>query len=317
MQYRKLAGTDLTVSTICLGPMRSAAKSPGDDEKSKAGEAALRAALDGGVNFIHSSYEYGTRWMLERVLRDHPRASELHHVIKVPVPDFDDAGRFDEAKFRQRIEEALRDLHTERIDVLQWMWRSRPNCDELRVPMLRHILDEVTAAFEKMKDEGKAGYIMTFPYTVGSAQAAIDTGRFAGLIAYYNLVEMEMAGLFEQLKARSMGFLAIRPLYQGILTDERDPDRLAEDDRFRDERFARDFEKRAKIVDAFGGEIGASMTRFAVRFTLADPLVASVIVGINTPAQAEGMLAAADEPDLSPELVDRAYALWRDELLPM
>ena len=106
MKYRRLGGTDLDVSVICLGPMRAAAKEPGNDEKSRLGEAALRAALDAGVNFIHSSYEYGTRWMMNRVLADHPKRSELHHVIKLPVPDFADGDRFDAGKFRLRVEEA-------------------------------------------------------------------------------------------------------------------------------------------------------------------------------------------------------------------
>ncbi len=90
MKYRRLGGTDLDVSVVCLGPMRAAAKEPGDDEKSRLGELALRQALDAGVNFLHSSYEYGTRWMMSRVLKDHPKRGELHHVIKVPVPAFQD-----------------------------------------------------------------------------------------------------------------------------------------------------------------------------------------------------------------------------------
>ena len=44
MKYRRLAGTDIDVSVICLGPMRAAAREPKNDEKSKAGEEALRAA---------------------------------------------------------------------------------------------------------------------------------------------------------------------------------------------------------------------------------------------------------------------------------
>ena len=74
MKYRTLGGTDLKVSVICLGPMRAAAREPGNDEKSQAGERALRDALDAGVNFLHSSYEYGTRWMMGRALKDHPAA---------------------------------------------------------------------------------------------------------------------------------------------------------------------------------------------------------------------------------------------------
>ncbi len=157
MRYRKLGGTDLEVSAICMGPMRAAAKAPGDDEKSRAGERAMRAALDAGVNFVHSSYEYGTRWMMARVLKDHPRRSDLHHVIKIPVPDFKDGDRFDPAKFRTRVEEALSELHAERISVLQWMWRSDPNSDERRVPLLGAILDDVAATFERMRDEGPVG----------------------------------------------------------------------------------------------------------------------------------------------------------------
>lgn len=311
MKYRRLAGTDLDVSVICLGPMRAAAKTPGGDARSKAGESALRAALDAGVNFLHSSYEYDTRWMMERVLKDHPKRHEVHHVIKVPVPDFKDGGRFDAAKFRRRVDEALTELHAERIAVLQWMWRSDPNEDALRVPMLPGLMDDLAAAFERMRDEGKVGHLMTFPYTVPCAKAALETGRFAGLIAYYNPIEMEMAELFGELERRGMGFLCIRPLYEGILTDARDPARLAADDRFRDPKYAADMAKRAKIAEAFAAEIGASMTGFAVRFALASPVVASVIVGLNSPAQVEGICAAvaADLPD--PSVVDRAYALWK------
>jgi len=205
MKYRRLGGTDLDVSVICFGPMRSAAKQPGEDDTSRLGELALRRALDAGVTFVHSSYEYGTRWMMNRVLKDHPARHDLHHVIKVPVPDFDDGDRFDPAKFRLRIEEALTDLCADRIDVLQYMWRSDPNTDERRLPLLARILDDVTATFEGMRDEGKVGYLITFPYTVACGRAAVETGAFAGLIAYYNLVEMEMADLFDDLKKRRTG----------------------------------------------------------------------------------------------------------------
>lgn len=312
MKYRRLGGTDLDVSVVCLGPMRAAAKEPGDDEKSRLGELALREALDAGVNFLHSSYEYGTRWMMSRVLKDHPKRGELRHVIKVPVPDFKDGDRFDAAKFRLRIEEALVDLHTERIDVLQWMWRSDPNSDERRLPLLGQVIDEVCEAFEALRDEGKVGYLMTFPYTVACGRAAIETGRLAGLIAYYSLAEMEMADLFGDLEAADMGFLCIRPLYQGILTDQRaGPDTLREGDRFADPRFADDFARRAKIAEAFADEIGQSMTSFAIRFVLAAPIVASVIVGLNTPEQVDGIVAAAEEDLPSADVIARAQDLWR------
>ena len=312
MKYRRLGGTDLDVSVLCFGPMRSAAKEAGDDHASRAGEQAMRMSIDAGVNFIHSSYEYGTRWMMERVLRDHPKRHDLIHVIKVPVPDFKDGDRFDAAKFRLRIEEALKDLHAERIDVLQWLWRSDPNEDQRRLPLFDAVLDQTMEVFERLRDEGKAGYMMPFPYTVPCARAAVESGRFAGLVAYYNPIEMEMADLFGEMEKRGQGFVSIRPLYQGILTDERaDQASLAESDRFRDAKYVGDFAKRARVAEEFAEEIGQSMTGFALRFTLAHPIVASVVVGLNSPEQVKGAIAAVEDDFPSVDTVVRAQNLWR------
>ncbi len=42
--------------------MRYASKTGEHDDQSTAATRALEEAVDSGVNFIHSSYEYGTRW---------------------------------------------------------------------------------------------------------------------------------------------------------------------------------------------------------------------------------------------------------------
>ena len=53
------------------------------------------------------------------------------------------------------------------------------------------------------------------------------------------------------------------------------------------------------------------MTRFALRFPLRSPLVASVIVGLNTAPQVESVAGMMDGIEPRPELVERALALWR------
>jgi aryl-alcohol dehydrogenase-like predicted oxidoreductase len=311
MDQRRLAGTDLDVSVVCFGPMRAAAKQPGDDPRSQEGGRALRAALDLGINFVHSSYEYDVRWMMTRVLQDHPKRHDIHHVIKVPVPDWDDLGRFDAAKMRGRVEDALRELCCERIAVLQWMWRTRPNDDAPRLALLPKVLDDVAACFEKLRDEGKAGHLWTFPYTPATGRAALESGRFGGLIGYYNPAEMELAELFPALEARGMGFLCIRPLFEGVLTDRRpSQEALAPGDRLKDPKYADSFRRRARIAEAFKDEIGSSMTRFALRFPLASPLVASVIVGLNTEAQVREVATMMDGAHPDPALVARATSLW-------
>jgi len=78
MRYRKYGNTELKVSEMCFGTMRYASKEGIPDETSKAGKRALEEALEQGVNCIHSSYEYGTRWLTGDVLKNHPKRHELH-----------------------------------------------------------------------------------------------------------------------------------------------------------------------------------------------------------------------------------------------
>ena len=209
MRLRRFGNTDLEVSPICFGPMRFAAKDGTDDDASRGGRRALERALERGVNLVHSSYEYGTRWSLSKVLAGHTRRHDIHHVIKVPVPDFPDGGRFDAAKFRLRVEEALTDLHTDRIAVLQHLQRAQPNSDEKRLPDVAAVDEPLRETFETLRAEGKVGYLTSFPYTPGFAEAALATEAFSGLVAYYNAVELEMARFFPALERSGGGFLCI------------------------------------------------------------------------------------------------------------
>ena len=313
MQLRRFGTTDLEVSPICFGPMRFAAKDGTDDDASRAGRRALERALERGVNFVHSSYEYGTRWSMAKVLAGHPRRHDIHHVIKVPVPDFDDGGRFDAAKFRLRVEEALTDLHTDRIAVLQHLQRAQPNSDEKRLPDVAAVDEPMREVFERLRAEGKAGYLTSFPYTPGFAEAALATGTFSGLVAYYNAVELEMARFFPALERSGGGFLCIRPFLAGLLTDRRaDRAALPAGDRMRDPSWDAAYRRLAVLRERLQP---ASVTAFAVRFALAHPIVASLIVGLNTVEQVDEVIDAAAEP-APHSAFDEALALF-DEAGPV
>jgi aryl-alcohol dehydrogenase-like predicted oxidoreductase len=98
-------------------------------------------------------------------------------------------------------------------------------------------------------------------------------------------------------------------LYEGILTDERAAPRKG--DRFADPQYGPALAKRGKIAEAFRNEIGESMTAFAIRFALAEPLVASLVVGLNRPEQVDGIARAAEGPCPPRDVVRRAQELWR------
>ncbi len=310
MAYRKFGNTDLEVSEICFGPMRFSAKERGSDEQSQTGKRALERALERGVNFVHSSYEYGTRWAIGAVLKDHPKRQDIHHIIKVPVPDFDDGGRFDAAKFRLRVEEALRDLHAERIAVLQHLQRARPNEDPQRLPDIAAVNEEMLAVFAKLKEEGKVGYLTTFPYSPGFAAQALPTGAFSGMVAYYNLIEMDMAECFPAMEEQGQGFFCIRPFMGGLLTDPRaDRDKLPAGDRLLDESWRPAYARLGLLREELG-DLG-SLTAFAIKFALSHPIVSSLIVGLNTPEQVDEILDAADGDYPDRKVFDQALAIFR------
>ena len=155
----------------------------------------------------------------------------------------------------------------------------------------------LTEVFEKLRQEGKVGYLTTFPYSPGYARAALETGAFSGMVAYYNPLEMEMAQYFEEMAGRGQGFFCIRPFLAGLLTDERRDRRgLQIDDRFQDERWQPAYERVEQLEKDWGGPV-KSWTRFAIQFALIQPLVTSLIVGLNSEQQVDQVVEAAEFVD--------------------
>ena len=318
MNYRPYGNTDLNVSEICYGTMRYASKSGEMDDQSKAGARALEEAVDAGVNFIHSSFEYGTRWLTGEVLGKHPKRHELHHIIKVNVPDWG-APAFDKEKFRGQIEDALRELRTDRIAIVQHLHRGTLErelgyCAEGEPKRLSEY-DEVTEPlkeeFARLREQGKVGYLATFPYTVGYARKAVQSRDFSGVVAYFNALETEMLELFPEMEEAGMGFIGIRPFAAGLLTDKRvNRDSLPEGDRMRDSQFDRFYDQLAEFRKAISEE-PASWISLALRLALADPRITSTVVGINTPGQLHEALRAVESGLSDDTLLRKAHEICK------
>ena len=211
------------------------------------------------------------------------------------------------------MEEALTELHADRVAVVQHLQRAAPNTDERRLPEIEAVDEPLRETFETLRAEGKVGYLASFPYTVRFAESALAAGTFSGLVAYYNAIEMEMARFFPALGRSGGGFLCIRPFLAGLLTDRRaDRHALPADDRMRERTWDGAYDRLDVLRERMAPE---SMTRFAVRFALAHPIVSSLIVGLNTVAQVDEVIDAASEP-ADRALFDAALAIF-EELGPV
>lgn len=322
MQYRTLARSGIAVSPLAFGTMRFVPKDASSGQGWEAGERALNAAIDGGVNLIHSNSAWPTYPATQRFLSRHPQRGELQHIIKLESPDYHEV-EFDPDRFRTVVDAALRALHTDRIAIVQHLQRG-PECpksiaydaagDERRLAGLQRISEQVGEVAEELVAAGKIGEVATFPHTPGFAAGAIEAGVYGSVVHFYSLLETEMVPLLDDIAARGMSFIGLRPFVQGLATDLRaDRRALPEEDPRRAERYEAWYARLAEIRAHLG--IGAGeLTSTALRFALAHPAVTSVAVGLNTVDQVAAALRAVAEPPLDPALVTAAGA--RNATLP-
>lgn len=309
MERRRIPGTDLEVSPICFGMMYGSAAR----KKPELKREALIRGLESGINFIHSCKEYGTWPVLADVLDQWPQAGQLIHAIKMIFPRDEDENRFYPEKFRQRVEDHLVALRTDRIDILQYQWRVAPGTDLQPLELFRSVVDEMVVTFQGLRDEGKVGYLMVFP-SASCKMEVIDSGYFSGMISVCNLARLDYGALHSELEQRNMGLLGFSPLQCGMLTDRHEHRPEDSCNRRSSESYEKEYAKRQRIVEFFGDEIGPSMTSFALRALLSTPVMGSLITGMSTAEQVDEIIAAVDVPALSPDVFERAVTLWNEEL---
>lgn len=327
MKFRQFGNTEIRLSELSFGAMRATgdaahvarSRPPTPSEialQNSAGQSALEMALDAGVNCIHSSEDYGTWWMIGQTLRSRYNRTEVHHVIKTTTPDYQET-EFSPAQVRHDVESALRELHAERISFVQHLQRG-PNVskedaystsgDDRRIQALSSIADGFGEVIENLREEGKVAYGVTFPHTMGFAQAALSTGHYAGVAHFFNLIETEALPVLDRAETEGFGYFAIRPLLQGMLTDKRAHRAdLASDD----PKARMGWDSRYRLLSRIGEEIGdpESWTSFAVQFALAHPAVTSLITSSGNPGQMRSLLAALDAKPVEREVLDKVYAI--------
>lgn len=236
-------------------------------------EALLSFLVDAGVDAFHSSHEYDSHPFFCEVLgRVRPPAPV--HVVKLGEPHFDEP-RFRRERVVKLVEGQLRDLGTERIDVVQWLLRATPNTDAIRLPLLHDCIAEVEDTFARLRDQGKVGAMAVFPYTTAVAEFCLARPSCAGLVSYLNPAETEMMPYLAAMQARGQAMLAIRPLAAGALLDATDP-------------AGQDFAR----LCAQHGVAAEDHAGFALRWPLEQPAVSGVILSVSTLHHAREAVAA-------------------------
>ena len=278
---REFGRSSIKLSPVTFGSMRF------DPQKIEFDAAVelITYLYEHGVNTFHSSHEYDTDTFFCDVLRQFQQSNpnaEIKHIAKIGVPHFGE-GDFKSDRLITLVENRLRDLNTERLDLVQWLVRHQPNEDRYRLPILEACQSELEATWSKLQQQGKVGALTSFPYSFSFAEAVLQFPTCQGLVTYLNLMETEMTPLLEQMADRGQGYVAIRPLCGGLLTANCDLDsENPESDRVQ------------KILKALNIS-PAELTKLAIQFPLLHPVVTSIMISVSSIEHAQEVIEAVED----------------------
>ncbi|MDX2151656.1 MAG: aldo/keto reductase [Bryobacteraceae bacterium] len=310
MRYRRLGKTGFEVSEVGFGAWGIGGKqwrADNDDESL----AALRRAIELGVNFIDTALAYGDG-KSEKLVGEVVRSAGKEVLVATKVPpknriwpargEFAIGEVFPYEYVVASTEESLRNLGLERIDLQQlhvWTpeWTGR---------------DEWKRAAEDLK---RAGKIRAFGISVTEHEPdtvldAIRTGLVDAVQVIYNIFDQSPErALFPLCQESGVGVLARVPLDEGALTGAITEDTDLSGDEFRSWYFRGD--RKRQVVEhveplkkEFAGEPG-TLAENALRFVLSHPAVSTVIPGMRRVRTVESSVSVSDSGGLRPELLER------------
>lgn len=317
MHYRKLGKTGITVSEIgfggwAIGGTADAAGTPlgwgktNDDDSL----AAIRRARELGVTFFDTadSYGFGRSESLLGLVLARTR-QDVVIATKVGVirgPDGRLRKDFSTRHISHAVDGSLKRLRTDYIDLYQ-----------LHNPTLAEVAsDEIHEAMDRLQEVGKIRYWGVSVNTPDEGIEIIRRGWGYALQVLYNVLNQAPADeLFPLAKAKGYGIIARVPLASGLLTGKYRVDSVFPADDVRQNFLTpRRLEEVIPRVDEAKSIIGGtarSLAEGALRFSLSDEAVSSVIPGARNVRQVE-MNAAADEVRIPGDVVDKLRARLGD-----
>ncbi len=322
MQHRTLPGTDLSLSLLGFGNFTFGVNWWGDFTDEQA-VAIQNHAVDRGVNFFDTAPAYGN-WRAERLMKftlDYAGRDNIVLSTKFGYNLFQDPGEegshrerkqdFSPAHIRRELEHSLQLMGVDHIDLYQ--------AHNLKLP---DYSDELFATLDDLKREGK---IRAWGVALGPAigwreeghRAFVDHGADA-VQTVYNLYEQDPGREFaDTALATGHGVIARVPTNSGILDEEFADEHHTFDQRdhrkFRDRDWLVYGLKKNDLVREMAGDLGLTVTQFALRWLASQPAVVSVEPNILGTADVDRYADALDGPPLPDDVLATVRELYEND----
>jgi aryl-alcohol dehydrogenase-like predicted oxidoreductase len=289
-----LGRSNLSVSRIAFGAWELGGDWGATDES--AAIATIRHAADQGVNFFDTAQGYGfgaSEQMIARAFAGRPRGQ---FVIATkgglrPVPGGGVERDASPDWVRRGVDESLKALGTDYIDLYQIHW-----------PDPKTPFGDTAEALADMVAAGKIRHVGVSNFDAEQMEEFSATLPVETLQPPYHLFRRDIeASALPYTRAYDIGVLVYGPLAHGLLSgamtaETKFPpgDWRAKSDVFKGELYRRNL----RVVDALARfaelELGTTVSRLAVAWTLANPAVHVAIVGTRNPRHIDDAIAAAE-----------------------
>ncbi len=282
VQFRQLGANGPRIPAITFGAWPIGGGMGAVDEATAV--RTVQRALDLGITAIDTAEAYrSSEALIGRAIRGRSREA-LFLATKVSREPFH------RARVREALENSLRALGTDYVDLLQLH----------RYPSDVPLVEAIEALLEAQAS-GRARYVGVSNFTVEQMDAAAALGPIQSLQPRFNVFDRGPADdLIPYCREHGIGVIVHSPLAKGLLTGKYRPgDVFPEDDersrfpRFQGEAFRRYLAAADRLAEIAASK-GGTLVQLAIAWTLAHPGVTSCIVGARSPGQVEAHVGALD-----------------------
>lgn len=325
MEYRRLGRTRIEVSALCLGSMTW-----GTQNTEAEGHAQIDRALDAGINFIDTAEMYPvnpiraeTAGRSEEIIGSWGartgRRSDVVLATKISGAGQSavrDGAPISSGAIAEAVEQSLRRLRTDYIDLYQLHWPNRGSymfrqnwtydpSGQDRAATIAH-MEDVLGALSREVEKGRIrAFGLSNESAWGTAQwiaAAERVGgpRVASIQNEYSLLcRLYDTDLAELSVNEDVGLLAFSPLATGLLTGKYQNGAVPQGSRMtlNPELGGRNTPRVYPAVDAYLGiaaRHGLDPAQMALAWCLTRPFMASAIFGATRMEQLDTALGAPD-----------------------
>lgn len=287
MELREIGKTGIMVTPMAFGSWEAGGgpewgvKKPDEDYI-----AAIKTAIEGGVNFIDSAVFYGhghAEELVGKAIKDYDRSKLVISTKQV-------AGFLTKDKARQTVTECLQRLDTDYIDVFLVHW---PNPDVE--------IGENMEALNQLKEEGLIRAIGVSNYTLEHIKRAMKYTKVDIIQPCFSLYWRHQLQdeILPYCMDNDIGVMTYSSIAQGLLTDNLIAEKHLDpgDQRdaivplFSDEIYPKTQET-GKRIREIAKKYGKTVTQAAINWVMSTPGITTAIVGATYASESKENLGA-------------------------